>query len=160
MRQSILTVMLTLATASSALADTQIQAKFSFRYDRIRPNPQSGIVVNQTVNATLSGEGNVSDTRIREAGRASDQKRNTKVLGAESGALRWEVLDANKLRRTVNAPQSVQFLTITVNGNTCTLDVVFKLKPGFREYQFNRITDGTTAYFTQPMIQSTSCTIR
>ena len=69
-------------------------------------------------------------------------------------------LSSDQLRRTFNHPQSQLVLTVSVTGNTCKLDVKFSLKPGFQEYKFKRITDGTWAFYTEPKIQSTNCAIQ
>ena len=51
-------------------------------------------------------------------------------------------------------------MTVTVDGKACKLDVQFKLKPGFKEFAFIKIMDGKIGYFTQPVVQTTTCTIQ
>jgi len=51
-------------------------------------------------------------------------------------------------------------MTVTLlPGNTCRLEVVDQLKPGFSEYAFLRISTHTIGYFPTYRVMRTSCTI-
>ncbi len=52
-------------------------------------------------------------------------------------------------------------MTVTLlTDDTCRLDVVDHLKPGFTEYEFLRISTHTMAFFSTYRVASTSCKIR
>lgn len=138
-----------------AFSQAKIKISYSFTYDRIRPEPQQNVPITNSLDIDLSQSGSVKEDNTRASGRFSDNKK----IGAKLGGA-WEVVSADQLRRTFDHPQSQIVMTVSVTGNTCKLDVKFSLKPGFQEYKFKRITDGTWAYFTEPKIQSTHCTIQ
>jgi hypothetical protein len=140
----------------SANAETLIHAEYTATYDRLRPNPYKGIYLNNKYDVTLTDKNTVEETNTRAAGKFSDSKTSSTKLG--SGG--WEVLADNKLKRTFDQPQSTLEMTIAVEGSTCKLDVQFKLKPGFKEFAFKKIMDGKIGFFTQPQVQSTSCSIK
>jgi hypothetical protein len=73
----------------------------------------------------------------------------------------WRSLPNGKLRRVQRDPQSTRTMTVTLlANNTCRLDVVDRLKPGFTEYEFLRISDHTMAFFSTYRVVDTSCRIR
>lgn len=51
-------------------------------------------------------------------------------------------------------------MTVTTSGNSCKLDVRFVLKPGFNEFKYKRVDDGTFAFFGQPKLTGTTCAIK
>jgi hypothetical protein len=59
----------TLMLAGPALADTKIHAEFTADYDRIRPDPYRGIHLNNSLEVTLSGVGNVDEKTPARPGR-------------------------------------------------------------------------------------------
>jgi hypothetical protein len=66
-----------------------------------------------------------------------------------------------RLVRVQNDPQSTRTMTVTFTpGNTCHLDVVDQLKPGFNEYAFLRITTHTLGYFSSYRVVRTTCAMR
>lgn len=149
------------AVTVPALADTQIHAEYTANYDRLRPDPHTGIHLKNGLDVTLSGSNNVQESNTRQTGKLSDNQSGRKILGqksSEGGS--WRVIGPNRLERTINNVQNVTVQTITVSGSSCTLDVQFKLKPGFSEFTFKQVRNGKLGYFTQPKVQSTSCTIR
>ena len=133
------------AGAAPAIAQAKIKISYSFMYDRIRPEPQTNVPITNSINIDLSQSGSVKEDNTRASGRFSDNLKIGTKLGGE-----WEVVSSDQLRRTFNHPQSQLVLTVSVTGNTCKLDVKFSLKPGFQEYKFKRITDGTWAFYTEP----------
>lgn len=147
--------LLTAAVVSAASAATTIKINYTLVYDRIRPEPQRNVRATANFQINLSESGAVSEGLTRTAGRLSDNFKRGMKLG--NG---WQVAGENQLRRVINQPQSTLVLTVTTSGSSCSLDVNFKLKPGFTEYKLRRITDGSMAFFTEPQIQSKSCSIR
>jgi hypothetical protein len=147
----------TIAGGVPADAATKIKISYSFVYDRIRPEPQKNVRVTSTLDVALSESGAVKEDVIRTAGRFSDGfKTGTKLGGGQ-----WEVVSEKQLRRAFDQPQSTLVLTISVDDDKkCTLDMKWTLKPEFSEFKFRRITDGTTAFFTEPKVRSTTCSIQ
>jgi hypothetical protein len=144
-----------LALAPSADA-ANIKISYTMMYDRIRPEPQKNVRVTASFNVELAEGGAVKEEINRSAGPFADNFKNKAKLGDGQ----WDVISEKELRRTIEQPQSTLVLTIAVDGKSCTVEPKFSLKPGFKEYKFRRITDGTMAFFTEPKIQSTTCTIQ
>ena len=119
-------------------------------------SPQKNLRITNSFDVVLEESGKVSEEVTRSAGPFADGFKNKVKLGDGQ----WDVVSENQLRRTFDQPQSTLVLTITVTDKTCALEPKFSLKPGFNEYKFRRITDGTMALFTEPKVQSTSCTIK
>jgi hypothetical protein len=153
---------MTLGLAGPAWADTKIHAEFTADYDRIRPDPYRGIHLNNSLEVTLSGIGNVDEKNTRQTGPVSDNQAGLKILGQKSsdGGSSWRVAAPDRLERTVDQPQSVTTMTITVSGSACKFDVQFKLKPNFNEFMFKQVRNGQMGYFTEPKVASTSCSIK
>ena len=133
----------------------------SQQYVQVRPElpePQNNSSPrDQHAGRRASELGEVKEDATITAGRFSDgfktghQARRRAVGGASE----------KQLRRTFDQPQSTLVLTISVvDDKKCTLDMKWTLKPEFNEFKFRRITDGTTAFFTEPKVQSTTCTIQ
>lgn len=146
--------LLSLTTMARA-DDTAIHAEYTADYDRLRPNPYKGIHLKNSIDLVLTGSNEVREVNKREAGKFADAKSGSNKLGAT-----WTVQEGNKLQKIIDQPQSTTEMTVTVDGKTCKLDVQFKLKPGFKEFAFIKIMDGKIGYFTQPMVQTTTCTIQ
>lgn len=147
----------------SAAADTQIHAEYSTIVDRLSPNPRSGIPTRQSFDITLSGTNTVTESTTRNANQASDSWKGQRVLGQTStdgGFLKWKVAGPNRLQRVVTYPNNVTTMTITVSGSSCQFNVDFSLKPGASEFIFKMIQGGGMGKFSQPRVQSTSCSIR
>ena len=137
------------------------RGEYVANYNRLRPDPYKGIVLRQTIVATLTSDGRVEETTVRRAGQTADTRQTNRDLGAKPPAgISWSVAGADRIVRTVETPQNIMIATVTVDGTTCKLDIKYSLKPGFKDYMFRRITDNSWAYFTEPMVQSTICSIR
>ena len=145
-----------LALASAADA-ANIKISYTMLYDRIRPEPQKNVRVTASFNVELAEGGAVKEEINRSAGPFADNFKNKAKLGDGQ----WDVISEKQLRRTYDQPQSTMVMTITtIDDKSCKLDVNWTLKSGFNEYKFRRITDGTMAFFTEPKLQSTSCSIQ
>jgi hypothetical protein len=146
--------LLTLTTLAFA-DDTSIHAEYTANYDRLRPNPYKDIHLKNSIDLILTGNNEVRESYKREAGKFSDAKSAANKLGSN-----WTVQEGNKIQRIIDLPQNTTEMTVTVDGKACKFDIQFKLKPGFKEFTFIKIMDGKIGYFTQPMVQTTTCTIQ
>jgi hypothetical protein len=146
-----------------AKADPQIHAEYVAVYDRLRPDPFRDIHLRHSFDVTLSGENAVSETGTRAAGASADQHSARTILGqrnSDGDSVNWTVLGPDKLQREIEGPQHVMTMTIAVTGANCTLEVEYKLKPGFKEFKFRQLRNGQMGFFTQPKITETKCSIK
>jgi hypothetical protein len=120
--------------------------------------------VHHNLQVTISGGGGLSEQRDRSAQQYSDRNAMVQVLnstGDESSYASWRVAPDGRLIRVQNDPQSTRTMTVTLTGgNTCHLDVVDQLKPGFTEYAFLRISTHTLGYFSSYRVTRTTCAMR
>jgi len=72
----------------------------------------------------------------------------------------WTVLGPDKLQRVIEGPQNFLTMTIAVTGTNCTLEVEYKLKPGFKEFKWRQLRNGQIGFFTQPKVTETKCWIK
>lgn len=88
----------------------------------------------------------------------------TRLLGQSSSEGKtggaWRVAGPGGLVRQRNLPQSLETLTIKVQGQTCAISVSNRLKPGFSEFMYPRIGSGEWQYFSEPQVTATSCVIK
>ena len=146
-----------IVVGSTPAAAAKIKISYSWVYDQISPEPKKNVRVTTNLDVALEEGGKVKEDLTRTSGRAS----NGFKTGTKLGNGQWNVISEKQLQRTLDQPQSTLVLTITtIDDKSCKLDMKWALKPGFNEYKFRRITDGTTALFTEPKVQSTSCSIQ
>lgn len=162
---SLISALLALAAASTtAAADSVIDLTYDSVMDMIRPEMRPGIAVHHNLQVTISANNDLTEDRNRDAGLYRDQNAMVQVLassGDDSTYASWRVEPDGRLVRTQNDPQSVRTMTVTLlPDKTCHLDVVDRLKPGFSEYAFLRISTHTIGYFSTYRVVRTSCAIR
>jgi hypothetical protein len=152
------------ATRLSAAQDgvVTIRVSYSYRVDRIRPEPESGILQNRSLSMVLSGPKDIEEHWAEQSPRRRYQSTSRRVLGggdSETGG-RWHVLGPKRLVRQIDYPQNWTIITIAVGGEkSCSATIGHVLKPGYREFTFPRVGDRRIAYFTQPRVVESSCQI-
>jgi hypothetical protein len=146
---------ITVICATDTASAAQIRASYTMVYDRIRPDPQRGVNVTANFDVTLNESGGIAEQIKRNSGRVSDGFDNKMKLGGG-----WRVTAANQLQRTIDQPQSILVVTITTSGSACTVQPKWTLKSGFNEFKFKRITDQSWAFYSQPRVTSSTCSIR
>lgn len=143
---------------------TQIDASISFVFNRLRPNPTPNIPVTHSYRITLSGANQVDEQRMSQSGAASYSSHLTRLLGQSTSEGKtggaWRVGGPGSLVRQRDLPQSVETLTIKVHGQTCEISVANRLKPGFSEFMYPRISTGEWQYFSEPQVTGSSCVIK
>jgi hypothetical protein len=141
-----------------------IDLTYDSAMDMVRPEAHPNISVHHNLQVTISGGGGLSEQRDRSAQQYSDRNAMVQVLnstGDESSYASWRVAPDGRLIRVQNDPQSTRTMTVTLTGgNTCHLDVVDQLKPGFTEYAFLRISTHTLGYFSSYRVTRTTCAMR
>ena len=152
------------STPANAAGNLVIDLTYDAVMDMVRPVVRPDIRVHHNLQVTVSAQNTFAEDRNRNTGRYyRDQNSMMQVLGSsgdQSSYASWVASDG-RLVRTQNDPQSTRTMTVTLlSGNTCRLDVVDTLKPGFREYAFLRITTHTMGYFSAYRVTATSCAVR
>ncbi len=149
--------------AATAAANTLIDLTYDSVMDMVRPEVHPGIAVHHNLQITLAGGGSLAEARNRSAGPFQDQNAMVQVLGSsgdEGAYASWHIASDGRFVRVQDDPQSTRTMTVTLlPGNTCRLDVVDQLRPGFSEYAFLRISTHTVGYFSTYRVVGTSCTI-
>jgi hypothetical protein len=151
-------VMLTMATSSEA-AGTSVRARFSF--DAVA-NCEKPAVQNYPVHAegtgvlstdrtaTLDMESNV-EGRVRY-----NAKLGAKPTEAIGGSASLRVAGRHTLQAVRDYPNNSIVVYMTVIGNSCSLRIENRLKPGKRQYTFTGNLG--VAYCSKPRITHTECT--
>ncbi|HVM81562.1 MAG TPA: hypothetical protein VMU06_21250 [Stellaceae bacterium] len=172
MRRAVGMVALALAAALAAAGagaagpeqTTVIDLTYDSVMDMVRPEVRPGIKVHHRLQVTVSGYDRLSEQRDRSTHGYRDENRTVQVLGStddEHSYVSWKVAADGTLVREQNDPQSTRTMTVTLlPGNKCTLEVVDRLKPGFKEWEFLRITMHTMAFFSSYEVKHTSCSVR
>jgi hypothetical protein len=152
-----------LTAPATAADETTIDLTYDSVMDMVRPEVHPGIAVHHNLKIVLSGNNKVSESRNRNTKNYSDSNSAMQVLsssGDDTSYSTWRVAPGNRLIRLQHDPQSTRTMTVTlVSGNSCHLEVVDHLKPGFQEYAFLRISVHALGYFTNYHVTSTSCSI-
>ena len=151
------------ALPGNAAANTVIDLTYESVMDMVRPEVHPGIAVHHNLQITVSRGGNLSESRSRSAAPYQDRNAMMQVLsssGDDVAYASWRTVPDGRLVRVQNDPQSTRTMTVSLlPGNTCRLDVIDQLKPGFSEYAFLHISTHTIGYFSTYRITRTSCTI-
>ena len=147
--------------AVGAAGQINIDLTYDSVMDLVRPISRPGISVHHNLRVTLNGN-KLSENRDRSTGRYFDKNATVQERGStDPYQVVWRVVDQQHLVRTQVFPQSVRTMTVTLNpDNTCRLDVVEQLKPGFQEYAFLRISVHELGYFSSWRVVGTACAIR
>jgi len=145
-----------------AAADTVIDLTYDSVMDMVHPEVHPGIAVHHNLQISLAGGGSLAEARNRSAAPFQDQNGMVQVLGSsgdEGAYASWHFASDDRLVRVQDDPQSTRTMTVTLlPDNTCRLDVVDQLRPGFSEYAFLRISTHTIGYFSTYRVIRTSCT--
>jgi hypothetical protein len=152
------------AQAQFSADQTVIEGSYDFVADRLSPDPRPAVRTQQTFRIVLSGRNSIDESwDARTArGRVLRQSRRARVLGGEGeGGAQWRVAGPNRLMRIADLSQSRTTLVVTVlRDRTCAVSVSYRLKPGFREYRYRRLTDRTWALYGQPRAENITCLIQ
>ena len=140
-----------------------IRVSYETSINRLRPEPQSGIVTQHNFTVVLSGTKNIEERWDVKVGGNSRQSASVKVLGGSSSEKggQWRVGNANQLIRRAEYPQNWSITTITLTGPTsCQAAIKNTLKPGFKEYTFRRHLSREIAFYDKPQVKSLTCQIQ
>jgi hypothetical protein len=132
--------------------------------DMVRPERHPDIQVHHVLHVTVSPNSGLSEQRNRSTKQYYDRNAMAQVLdstGDDTTYASWRAAPNGTLVREQNDPQSTRTMTVTLlPDDTCRLDVIDHLKPGFTEYEFLRISSHTMGFFSSYRVVSTSCKIR
>ncbi len=152
------------ATPAQSTSQFVIDLTYDSVMDMVRPEVRPNIRVHHNLHVTVSRDNGLSEKRNRSTKQYYDQNAMAQVLdsrGDDSTYASWHTAPDGTLVREQNDPQSTRTMTVTLlPDNTCRLEVVDRLKPGFAEYEFLRITSHTMGFFSTYRVVSTTCKIR
>jgi hypothetical protein len=143
---------------SSEAAEPQFRARFS--YDAIA-NCENPHIRNFPVHGEGTGVLSADRSATLEMGSNVERKvRYRATLGAAptaapAGSTAIRVVGRHTLRTIRDYPNNIVVLNIAVRGNSCTMTVENKLKPGKRIYTFYNGSD--LSYCARPKIIQTEC---
>ena len=152
------------ATPAHAADQFVIDLTYDSLMDMVRPEVRPNIRVHHNLHVTVAGGSGLSEQRNRNTKQYYDKNAMAQVLdstGDDSTYASWHTASDGTLVREQSDPQSTRTMTVTLlPDNTCRLDVVDRLKPGFTEYEFLRISSHTMGFFSSYRVTSTNCKIR
>ncbi len=129
------------------------------------PEPILNIPVHHNLHVTVDADGTVLERRDRSAGRFSDRSEVRQEGGNnasnEANLVSWHSEPNGTLIRIENDPQSTSTMTVSfVPAGGCQLEVINRLKPGFTEYKYFRISTYKMELFSNYRVLKTACTMR
>ena len=152
-------VALSLALANGpAIADVTITITYDQKLDLISPQSIPNIHAQDQFVVVLRDDGSIHEQANFIAGKSQRSEVSEKGLGKTHGG--WHVSSRNVLTKIMEGPQSTRTITVTVEGTSCHIAVVNRLKPGFSTYKYKRASNGQWGEFTNVSVTGTSCSIR
>ncbi len=156
---AVLALTILAAPGQSEAAGTSIRGKFSFDGVANCTNPPM-----QNLPIHVEGTGVLSTDRSARLDMSSNVEGpvqiNTKLGGRPSetpgGSATLRVAGRHTLRAVRDYPNNIIVVSMTVVGNSCSMRVENRLKPGKRQYTFS--TSVGFAYCSRPQITRTECT--
>jgi hypothetical protein len=154
-----LAVLMPMIPVSGEAAGKVIRGKFSFDGVANCENPpiqnfpvhaEGTAVLSTDRNATLDMESNV-EGRVQLSAKLGD-----KPTEAPGGSASLHVAGKHTLRAIRDYPNNYVVVNLTVIGNSCSMKVENRLKPGKRRYTFH--TAVGLAYCSKPQIIRAECT--
>jgi len=153
-----------LPLATPAAAQVRAEFAISLLYSEISPRNLPNTPATQRYTVRLSGANQVSEERNVKAGRFSHDQQQLRVLGQtgnDGGAKgAWRVAGPNRLQRTRDLPQSIEIITLQVQGQSCTVSLETRLKPGFQDYKYIALSTKKYHTYSKPVVTGTTCTIK
>jgi hypothetical protein len=152
-------VALILATTNRpAIAEVTITITYDQKLDLISPEAIPNIHAQDQFVVVLRDDGSVHEQANFSAGKSQRREVTENALGKTYAG--WHVSSRNILTKIMVAPQSTRTITVTVQGTSCHVTVVNRLKPGFSTYKYKRASNGQLGEFTNVSVTDTSCSIR
>lgn len=140
--------------------DLVIRLRYVTVEDRLRPSPATNLAAVRTIVLKLSTTGAISEVYGRGSGGVYNEFQTGGHLGgSEDSRLQWHVVNQNTLVRTRELDQSVQTITVIINGSSCNMTYNNRLKSGFSEVKDVSITLGVVAYYDLARVTDSSCSI-
>ena len=115
--------------------------------------------LNKNVRLTLQGNNSISEIFSSVSDTTRTRANDGKIGIPINAALSWNVQDTNTLIRTLDQPQNLLTIRVTVGvSNSCSAQISYRLKPGFSEYQLRSMKHpGQFVYFSSISVQQISC---
>jgi len=154
------------ATApTSAKADTLLTIEYAETHDRLDPDPKAGIIVQHTIEATLTADNHVAEHDQNQVGGRRHvfvkQLESQGALGDNSAWATWRVLGPHKLERLFAGRGFLLKIDVEIGpGDACSADVAYLLQAGASAIVTRRLDTGDPARISQPKLLSAQCSIR
>jgi len=144
---------------SANAAGGEIHAKFSFDGLATCQNPPiSNFPIHGEGTGVLSVDRSASlDMNSTVEGRVQYQaKLGGKPMEAPAGSASLHVVGRHTLRAVRDYPNNQVIITMTINGNACSIKIDQRLKPGKKQYTF--YNGSGLSYCSRPTITRAECT--
>jgi hypothetical protein len=146
-----------LATSAAQAQEAVLTISYGEVHERILPTPGT-TQTNVQLLVTLT-RGGVQHGETRQSGRGGGGGSAQLKLG--SGAREgWRVAGPNKLINIREYESYRRAIMVTVSGQSCSVQIGYNLKPGFKEYHYQRLTTGEKAVARSISAASPTCSIR
>jgi hypothetical protein len=145
-------------TAEAQNSDTKIHLGFDLSMDQVSPTSHP-VNSSDEVWLTLHTNGSIEE---RHSWGGETDNHGARLGRAINAIASWHVRSSNIIERFQSFPNNTRSWQVSVDGASCKLSVVDKLRPGKREYTFP--TPGTHPlvyhYFENYRVTRTFCTIQ
>lgn len=150
-----------LPAAAQESDQTTIDLTWDTSEDIVRPSVVPGVMIHAEAKIVLSKSNIASQSLlITVGGQVVWNSSGSDRLGASDSRHSFHVAGKNRLQRIDNFAQNVEFITITLSGKRCRLNVEHRLKPGFSEYVFPKDPSGSSyLYVSRIEVLKTTCDI-
>jgi hypothetical protein len=144
---------------SADAAGGQVRAKFTFDgVASCQQPPISNFPIHGEGTGVLSTDRSASlDMNSTVEGRVQyNAKLGGKPTEAPAGSASLHVIGRHTLRAVRDYPNNQVIITMTINGNACSMKIDQRLKPGKKQYTF--YNGSGVSYCSRPVFTHTECT--
>jgi len=145
---------------SEAASAAEIVVSWHEVQEEVRPKPHTAwadksLRLDLQGGSAISQTGSATDRRGKSSGGSASGQ-----LGTQMKKSTWQVQDSKTLVRTQDQAQQIQVVRVrTTSDNTCSAEVSYHLKPGFREYLLHRISNNEEVFYSSLRAENVSCRI-
>jgi hypothetical protein len=139
-----------------------IEGSYLESYDRVGPDPASGIVMRKTFVIRLGPDSSVHEEWGEAVKKCKVCRRSYSAdsrLGETRDHVRWEVVSSAVVRRIFEGGHYIEILEIENEGSECSLHVRYLPEKGHRTIIMNRSDTRQPAEFSVPVVREEECRI-
>lgn len=146
------------APAPAQSGDTTITVRYRNSSVRVQPSYLESYSDIQT-RMVLHSDSKIND-QSSSTGARGTQVASVSSLGGNDSAVTYKVVGPSKIERILNSRNYVQTMLVSVNGKSCTAQVVNTLKPGQTLYDAYSTQLGVMALYSTLKPVGVSCSIQ